>query len=59
MKIDLGNVSSVGNINNDEDIVDVYSFDGILLRSRVVMKDAVKNLPQGIYIINNKKYIVK
>lgn len=59
LKIDLGNVSSVENINNDEDIVDVYSFDGILLRSRVMMKDAVKHLPQGIYIINNKKYIVK
>lgn len=59
LKIDLGNVSSVENINNDEDIVDVYSLDGILLRSKVMMKDSVKNLPQGIYIINNKKYIVK
>lgn len=59
LKVDLGDVSSIEEIASDNTIVDVYSMDGILLRSKVMMKDAFKNLPQGIYVVNNKKYIVR
>lgn len=59
LKIDLGDVSSIEEIVSDNNIVDVYSIDGILILSKVVMKDAFKNLPQGIYVVNNRKYIIK
>lgn len=59
LKIDLGDVSSIEEIVSDNNIVDVYSIDGILIRSKIVMKDAFKNLPQGIYVVNDKKYIVR
>lgn len=40
-------------------LVDVYTIQGILIRSQIAV-DALKHeLPAGIYIINNKKMIIK
>lgn len=40
-------------------IVDVYSLNGALLRSRVSAENALNGLQPGIYIINGKKVIKK
>lgn len=37
----------------------VYTTDGILIRKNVAEGDAAENLPKGIYIIGNKKKIIK
>ncbi|ASB48762.1 beta-xylosidase family glycoside hydrolase [Alkalitalea saponilacus] len=38
---------------SDDDIVDVYSISGVLIRSSIYRRDAVNGLPGGIYIIGN------
>ena len=40
-------------------LVDVYTTDGALVRSRVAFNEAAKGLPAGIYIIGGKKMAVK
>ncbi len=39
--------------------VDVYNLQGIRLRSNVLPSEATDNLPKGIYIVGNKKVVVK
>lgn len=39
--------------------VDVYSTDGMLLRSGIEYSQALKGLAKGIYIIDRQKYIVR
>ena len=39
--------------------VKVYSLDGRLLRTAKNSHEATTNLPKGIYIINNKKFVLK
>ena len=39
--------------------VNVYSVDGTLIRSNVNAAEITKQLPSGIYIINNKKVMIK
>ena len=41
------------------DYVDVYSLQGVCLRRHVSIAEAQKDLPEGIYIIGNKKTIIK
>ena len=49
-------VSGIERIFVDGKRVDVYSISGVLYKKDVV---SPKELPQGIYIINGKKYVVK
>lgn len=41
-----------------EEFVDVYSIIGICVKHNVLRKDAFEGLDKGIYLINNKKYIL-
>lgn len=41
-----------------EEFVDVYSITGICVKHNVLRKDAFEGLDKGIYLINNKKYIL-
>jgi len=42
-----------------EGVVKVYSLDGRLLRTVKDSREATSGLPKGIYIINNKKFVLK
>ncbi|MFC4665021.1 hypothetical protein [Falsiporphyromonas endometrii] len=39
--------------------VNVYSIDGILIKKNVTKDVAIKDLPNGIYIIGNEKVVIK
>lgn len=54
--ITVTGVSGIDNVFVDGKPVDVYGINGVLYKKDVVSPD---ELPQGIYIINNQKYIVK
>jgi hypothetical protein len=53
----LSDAAGVETINADTDKanVNVYSLQGILLRSNVAKADALNDLPSGIYIVGDKK----
>lgn len=42
-----------------EKVVDVYSLNGALLRSRVSSENALNGLQSGVYVVNGKKVIKK
>ncbi|MDE6187033.1 MAG: hypothetical protein K2G17_02750, partial [Duncaniella sp.] len=42
-----------------ERLVDVYNLQGVRLRTKVCINDAVEGLPGGIYIVDGKKMVVK
>ena len=42
-------------MKNPYDLINVYGIDGRLIRYQVACKDAVKNLPNGIYIVGGEK----
>ncbi len=42
-----------------EGVVKVYSLDGRLLRTVKDSREATSGLPKGIYIINNRKFVLK
>ena len=42
-----------------EGIVKVYSLDGRLLRTAKDSQEATSGLPKGIYIVNNRKFVLK
>lgn len=44
---------------NDNSYVNVYSINGITVRKNVNKTNALNGLPAGIYIVNNKKIIVR
>lgn len=46
-------------VTNGNAKVDVYTITGIKVRSQVTHGDALTGLPKGVYIIGNKKYLVK
>lgn len=46
-------------IDVDGEFVNVYNTLGVLLRSNVSREIATENLPNGIYIVGNKKVLVK
>jgi hypothetical protein len=53
--------TAIDNINLDgyNDIVNVYNAQGQLIRENVKAGEATRNLPRGIYIVGNKKVLVK
>lgn len=52
-------VLGIDNITVDSPIVDVYTIDGVLIRSKVHEDKAIESLPKGIYVVNGKKILVK
>ena len=52
-------VLGIDNITVDSPIVDVYTIDGVLIRSKVHEDKAIEDLPKGIYVVNGKKILVK
>lgn len=50
--------TAVADIATEPSIVDVYTMDGCLLRHNVSAETATQDLPNGAYIVNNKKVII-
>ncbi len=48
-----------GVIISEDTIVDVYSTDGLLIRSDVRFADALKGLASGVYVVNGQKVVKK
>lgn len=60
LKIILDETSSINDINKEDGTtVTVYSLDGKALRINVNKEKALVGLAKGVYIINNKKYVIK
>ncbi len=58
--IEIGGDETVGIEDvEDESEVDVYSINGVLLRSKVDSATATVGLPRGMYIVKGKKVLVK
>ena len=60
IKVEFGKeLSSIQEVKmSDNGKVDVYTLGGILVRRQIEAASAVKDLPQGIYIVNGKKVMV-
>jgi beta-xylosidase len=43
---------------NDTKLVDVYTIMGVRVRTQVTRMDALKGLPNGVYIVGNQKVLV-
>ena len=46
-------------IGTEDNLVDVYSVSGILVRSKVQRSQALQGLPSGIYLVGGKKMLAK
>lgn len=46
-------------VEDTPELVDVYNLQGVMVRKGVQRSEATQDLPQGIYIINGKKIMVK
>ena len=56
----IGNTAIENITNDDSDLpVNVYNTQGQLLRQNIPASEATQGLPAGIYIVGNKKVIVK
>ena len=51
-------VDGIENITNDM-VVDVYNLQGIKVKEQVLFEDLESILPQGMYIVNRRKLLVK
>ena len=60
LKFDFGATTGIDDIADESSArVDVYSVSGILIRSKVKAKDALKGLQPGVYVVNNKRVTVR
>lgn len=50
--------NAVSTVDADEGLVDVYNIAAVKVCSGVSKKDAINTLPNGVYIINNKKVLI-
>ena len=55
----INNIKNVEIVDNENEIVDVYTIDGVLIKRNVKASEATKNLGKGIYIVGKKKVLVK
>ena len=55
----INNIKNVEIVDNENEIVDVYTIDGVLLKRNVKASEATDNLGKGIYIVGKKKVLVK
>lgn len=59
-KIELDDVTGIKDAISDKSTtVNIYSMDGKIIRSNVKISDALKNLGSGVYIVNDKKYVIE
>lgn len=49
--------TGIGQVENGEALVNVYTIDGIIVRKQVKESQALNGLKKGIYIVNGKKVI--
>ena len=49
--------TGIGQVENGETLVNVYTIDGIIVRKQVKESQALNGLKKGIYIVNGKKVI--
>ena len=40
-----------------ENLQDIYSIDGRLIRKNTTLSDAFRSLPKGVYVINGRKVV--
>lgn len=60
LKLYFGAITGIDDfVGEDAERVDVYTVSGILIRSKVKAKDALKGLHPGVYVVNNKRIIVR
>lgn len=52
-----GEVTNVSGIEGAEQMVNVVTLDGIVVRKNVMSCEALDGLQKGIYVINGKKYV--
>ena len=55
----INNIKNVEIVDNENEIVDVYTIDGVLIKRNVKAAEATRNLAKGIYIVGKKKVLVK
>lgn len=44
---------------SDESVVDVYTIDGVLLRSKIDAAKATEGLAKGVYVVGKKKVVIR
>ncbi len=55
----LSEVTGISSVRAFEGVVDVYDMSGQLVRQNVQGRQALKNLPRGIYVVGGEKYVVQ
>ena len=55
----INDIKNVEIVETENEIVDVYTIDGVLLKRNVKASEATDNLSKGIYIVGKKKVLVK
>lgn len=59
MVFSIGDATGIANLSNVTDmLVDVYTITGKLMKKQVHAANAADGLIKGVYIINNKKFII-
>ena len=59
MVFSIGDAKGIANLSNVTDmLVDVYTITGKLMKNQVHAANAADGLTKGVYIINNKKFII-
>lgn len=57
--LDDGGMTRIEGTKADGGAVDVYTIDGVEVRRQVDVSTATLGLPQGVYVVNGKKVVVK
>ena len=55
----INDIKNVEIVETENEIVDVYTIDGVLIKRNVKAAEATRNLAKGIYIVGKKKVLVK
>ena len=55
----INDIKNVEIVETENEIVDVYTIDGVLVKRNVKAAEATRNLTKGIYIVGKKKVLVK
>ncbi len=55
----INGVPTIKVVEDANEVVNVYTLDGVLIKRNVKMSEATKNLAKGIYIVGKKKILVK
>ena len=55
----INDIKNVEIVETENEIVDVYTIDGVLVKRNVKAAEATRNLAKGIYIVGKKKVLVK